>query len=475
MHTMLVDLPTNEAFAGVASAPALRGSLLADGDYGRLAPRLREVAARKRPDDALIEATKTGARAGHSITDKAMAAAMADLAVTGKTSRARYRSAPPTADRVARAAAAALGLPSDDPIVLRHAIKATNRAHFVHAYLSKTTSGRARMRRDDPEMDRWAKAGLAVSGEDDPPFAPVNVSMSPLVQGNFTVAGLPTRRGTALDVDTRYAVAGPLDGTTDVILLIHGHTSRIEEVDDLVKQIRRLRDASGRPKYSVIVCDLPNCGYSARVEHSRIARSDAEGVPMLEFLCDFLDAFVNKLMAQNPGFTEVALVAGGSLGGNLSLLLGEEQRPWFRRIGCWSPGSVWTRSHLVAGVGEATTRSRMRVGEKDGSRREYFEQVFVDKVPITGRTQPEHWYWNGWRGFKPMIAVSQDDRRELYGRDFRRFHWRVAAEQLRFSHFEGDAYQSVDVPALLMAGAEDNFLMSEQRAMIVHLAERMKA
>ncbi|RLB54263.1 MAG: hypothetical protein DRJ42_09720 [Deltaproteobacteria bacterium] len=74
-----------------------------------------------------------------------------------------------------------------------------------------------------------------------------------------------------------------------------------------------------------------------------------------------------------------------------------------------------------------------------------------------------------------MIAVSQDDRRELYGRDFRRFHWRAAAEQLRFSHFENDVYQSIDVPALLMAGAEDNFLMSEQRAMIVHLAELMKA
>jgi pimeloyl-ACP methyl ester carboxylesterase len=473
MDTKLVSLPNDEPFTGVERAPTLAPVLL-DG-HGRLRVELRAVAARRDPRAALVEATVKSVEAGHDAVQKGMAAALSDLAVTGSTTRARYRAMKPTEEDVARAAAAALGVPSDDAVVLRHAVRAVRRAHFVDVYLGKNAHGRARMRRDDPEMNRWVTAGLAVSGEDDLPAEPVNVSMSPLTQGRVVVGGVPTKRGTTLDVETRYAVAGPLDGTTDVILLIHGHTSRIEEVDDLVSQLRRVRDASGRPKHSVIVADLPNCGYAGRVDHTRIAPSGSGGRPVLTFLCAFLDALVRKLMTQHAGFTEVALVAGGSLGGNLSLMLGEERRPWLRRVGCWSPGSVWTRSHVTSGIGVATTVDRMRAREVERSRPEYFEQVFLSKVPLTGRTQPEHWYWDGWRGFEPMIAASQDDRRELYGREFRRFHWRVAAEQLWFSHFDDDIYRRIQVPVLLMAGTEDNFPLSEQRAMIVHLADRMAA
>ena len=100
-----------------------------------------------------------------------------------------------------------------------------------------------------------------------------------------------------------------------VVLFIHGHSSRLEELEDVIRALRRVRRADGSPAYSAIVCDLPVCGYAARIEHSRIASSDADGVPVLDFLCRFLDLFVSTLMRQHPGFDQVALVAGGSSSG----------------------------------------------------------------------------------------------------------------------------------------------------------------
>ncbi|MCZ7678789.1 MAG: hypothetical protein M5U28_08470 [Sandaracinaceae bacterium] len=53
------------------------------------------------------------------------------------------------------------------------------------------------------------------------------------------------------------------------------------------------------------------------------------------------------------------------------------------------------------------------------------------------------------------------DRRELYGAEYRRWHWRLAYEQLLFSHvtpIDGVApWQRIRGPVLLLAGARDNF------------------
>ena len=81
-------------------------------------------------------------------------------------------------ESLARRAATLLGLPSDDGAVIRHATRALYRAEWVADYLDRSGSARARMRRDDPEMDRWVSDGLAISGEDDPPDRPINVMAS---------------------------------------------------------------------------------------------------------------------------------------------------------------------------------------------------------------------------------------------------------------------------------------------------------
>lgn len=110
------------------------------------------------------------------------------------------------------------------------------------------------------------------------------------------------------------------------LMLIHGHTSRIEEYDELIAELHGER--------RVLVVDLPGSGYSAK---------PARGYT-LEFYEDTLLHFLDAVHVAK------ANLAGGSMGGNLTLRLGYRAPERFERLVPWAPGSAWEAHPVVASL-----------------------------------------------------------------------------------------------------------------------------
>jgi hypothetical protein len=87
---------------------------------------------------------------------------------------------------------------------------------------------------------------------------------------------------------------------------------------------------------------------------------------------------------------------------------------------------------------------------------------------VFARTQqPQYWFSNNWQPCKQnSISGARVARREIYDRFFRQWHWRIAGEQLIYSHVDRvDHFDNATpfrwelntVRQLLMAGQDDNF------------------
>jgi pimeloyl-ACP methyl ester carboxylesterase len=420
----------------------------------RLVPELRAAARTRDPDEILVRALALSFSAHDGPGRWRLARAMADLAVTGGMASELFADGAPTpADLAGLAARRLPGVPADDGALRVHAAGLLDRAGRVRELLRLSGEARRLRRRQHPELEPW----LAVSGEDDPPPWPVNVPTSPHPT-HFTRV-----RVGDLELRVRYAWAGPPDGSAPLVLLLHGHSSKLEEYDRLVARLAAKTTPSGAPKYCVTVPDLPSCGYTTRVEHEDVADVDAPGAPILDFLERFAARFVETVCAERGVAPRVACVGGGSLGGNLALRLAERRAPWARRFVAWSPASVWSsmQGDLIKGCALDRTKDRMVEEESAESRRRYFREVFADTICATGKTQPQMWYRDRWPCRPRSINRALWDRREIYGPEYRRWHWRVAHEQLVFSHVEtrnGRApWQTIAGPVLLVAGAHDNY------------------
>ena len=104
-------------------------------------------------------------------------------------------------------------------------------------------------------------------------------------------------------------------------------------------------------------------------------------------------------------------------------------------------------------------------------------------LPGVNRKSPELWYAQEWVPCKDFhIAASRLARQEIYNPSFRRWHWRLAAEQLVYSHFDryirGDVsshirYEDNTVRQLLVAGARDDFRFSNIFPATQKLAQAM--
>src|SRR5690606_35878610 len=121
----------------------------------------------------------------------------------------------------------------------------------------------------------------------------------------------------------------------------------------------------------------------------------------LFFLRDVAAAFVEKVVKPRVGARKVR-VAGGSLGGNLTLLLAERapRYSWIERAFVWSPGSAWpTSASQSLGAGVARARSN-HDWSATGQLRDFLELTFVQKtVPVPepkSWPQPWYWYWDCW-------------------------------------------------------------------------------
>jgi pimeloyl-ACP methyl ester carboxylesterase len=177
---------------------------------------------------------------------------------------------------------------------------------------------------------RQALGWIAVSGEDDQPYRPVNVpsysvdypqfQMPVVVPGFDAIGGLA--KVPAISVNARYSIAharppafqrpaaplvngGPgrevpadllpaLAPDAQVILFIHGMDSKIEESDDLTSALHRL----GGKNWTVISVDLPTSGYADNIDHRTISSIDAvqcHSTAMVDFIEEFIVAVVNTL------------------------------------------------------------------------------------------------------------------------------------------------------------------------------------
>lgn len=455
MHTLVVDPePEEEHDHGPSHEVEPPAEVVVPQTEKRLVEALRAAAATRDPDEILTRAIVASHSTPSAPGGWRLARALADLAVTGGAAAALFAQNGTTVrDLAGRASRRLPGIGADDATLLVHAASLFERTRRVDELLSLWGEERRRRRRQLPELEPW----LGVSGEDDPPHRPVNVPLSP------HPAHCADVRVDEHDLRVRYVWAGPADGSARLILLLHGHSSKIEEYDRLIDQLVSLRTAQGAPKYCVVVPDLPSCGYTTRIDHEEIADVDTPGVPVLAFLERFAHRFLEVVCAERGLPARAAAVGGGSLGGNLGLRLAEARAPWADRYLAWSPASVWSslQGDWIKGCALDRTKDRMVEEESDESRRRYFREVFAESICATGRTQPQMWYRDGWPCRASHINRALWDRREIYCPEFRRWHWRLAHEQLIFSHVQvtdGRApWQSIAGPLLLVAGEHDNY------------------
>jgi pimeloyl-ACP methyl ester carboxylesterase len=196
-----------------------------------------------------------------------------------------------------------------------------------------------------------------------------------------------------LGLRVRYVDFGPTapDAQALPLLLIPGHTSRIEEYDGIVPVLAR--------RHRVVVLDYPGSGFAEKpdVEYS------------LQLYEDVSTALLDQLGIGR------AHLAGGSLGGNLVLRLGHRYPDRFERLAPWAPGSAW--------------RASPRVGRVLRALRGY--PLFWPIVWVQSR----YWYGKDWPGRDAALADTFAYYREVMGPGFVRMYFEMAADQVERSLF----------------------------------------
>jgi pimeloyl-ACP methyl ester carboxylesterase len=170
------------------------------------------------------------------------------------------------------------------------------------------------------------------------------------------------------------------------VLLIHGHSSRLEEYDALIPHLL------GRRR--VLVPDLPGSGYSDKPDRPY------DLTLFEDSLLGFLDAL---------GVRRCHL-AGGSLGGNLVLRLGHREPDRFARLAAWAPAGAWKPMLRWAIFGSLMKHLRFM----------FWPSLWV---------QSRFWYSPRWSGRKKALDDAWTYYREVYGRGFHRMYWEIGVDQ----------------------------------------------
>src|SRR5437899_12925666 len=100
--------------------------------------------------------------------------------------------------------------------------------------------------------------------------------------------------------------------------------------------------------------------------------------------------------------------------------------------------------------GSRDTIIEFQFPETDASRQRYFFRVYEEfrtagAITIVG-PQPSYWYRQDFINKDFEIALSRVARREIYNAYYRQWHWRVACEQLIYSHIENEVYGDNTTP-----------------------------
>lgn len=473
---------------------------------GRLVERVRELARRARRERdghlaVLEEAALRLVAAGGSVrsTDPTpVELYTADFSVTGRAAYGEFQRNPPSdADMIARVRGA-LRRRAGEFHIDRSAVTDSVIEQSVHTALNRAYRVAWAMRGNPVQRAalRATLGWIGVSGEDDKPDRPVNVPGASYPQHEIDVdvqghrvrtrymISLPSHGSWSFDHDERGLPPGETPEVPDdheVILFLHGHSSRLEEAMDLVPHLHA--EAHRRDKrYAIISLDLPGSGYTEASDHAEIAPVFASRYnhPILRFLEEFVVAFVRRLDRETPIIDRIAAVIGGSLGGNLSLRLGRwagSPEAWLKAIVPWSAASIWSSvldysiidpGGLLRREAADRTADRAREEEMADTRKEFFRRAYTETTDFLWfnilKPQPEHWYRDEWQPCKDAyIAMSRADREETYDARFRRWHWRIANEQVIFSHLDPytpgghHSYELINARTLLAAGEQDNY------------------
>ena len=473
---------------------------------GRLAPWLRSAAATKNPLAILGKAVVARFSPTNTGNASAESQALADLAVTGRAAYDTF-----CTNRIDDAAL----INHVQPILsgksqqqLQDAVRAVlDRAYKVAWTLRGSPSQRGALR---PDLG-W----IAVSGEDDPPHAPVNLPCSDGYMGELKVVdgtSLLTLRATLLlpdnpapdmmpDISKRQipnstAFTSALNnreaaGYDELFLFVHGLASRCEEAEIFKKKLIAKGAALGQ-RYAVLSVDMPGMGYSKRFDLDDLISRRTHGgfhgfklpngagsnFPLLGLYSDTLVQICNN----TPG--GVQHVMGGSLGGNMTLWLAAE--PMFTELTpannkptsvisflAWSPASIWEsyeRSRDTAVEGNGTHMDIFKNAVKNRSYARMKELETVDtrwhffEIPQRGEELAGIHILGAW-GYPPSIEniLLQS---ELYSEQYRRTFWAAGYEQVVFSHqeplapagglpFQKWPFKTINKPLFLASGAKD--------------------
>ncbi len=227
---------------------------------------------------------------------------------------------------------------------------------------------------------------------------PEAVSATPFAQRDVRVDGLRLR----------FVDEGPRDAET--VLVLPGHTARIEDYDALVAPLAASR--------RVVLPDLPGKGYSDK--------------PDRPYSFAFYRAVVLGLL-DALGLERVHL-AGGSLGGNLALRLARYTPARVDRVVAWGPGSAWeARPRLAAFIRTA------------GSYALFWPAIRVHSRFWFRRDNPDR---------ERLLAEKFAYYREVMGPGFVRMYYDMAADSVGSSLF--DIASGIERPVLLIRGARDD-------------------
>ncbi len=255
---------------------------------------------------------------------------------------------------------------------------------------------------------------------------------------------------------------------SEILLFIHGMDSRAEEANDITKQLflRVLTNPEREVKKNLVIItvDLPSSGYTEAIDYDRISPLQLIGnpvgdadfhatglTPVLDALENFVVKFVDTLPPSLNVKAQMVAVMGGSLGGNLTFRLGRRANtPWIRNVVVWSPASIWTS------LGEGNDpfqhagplRTWWKANDRNasdpddlgpmrlGRRKEFFTSSWDNPIiwGVVTKSQPQSWTSESWPCHNAAIASARLERHETYSPKFLSWRWRLAAEQLIYSH-----------------------------------------
>ena len=493
----------------------------------RLLPELSDAAAQT-SDEILVRAAVKryrvvrGERAGN--ISAVWADALAQLAVTGRRAYDEFVASRPQEATLIGVARRRLNDESDAIVNeddLSHSVGYVLDVAYKTAWsLRASPSVRNRLRAEQG----W----IACCSEVDSPHRPLNVPTAPYPQYDMHVTVTGTRFTCRYFIAAySTAPEGPdfpgtgrremppepepwLPEDERILLFLHGHGSRAEEALALIPHIHRIGAERGE-RFAVVSVDLPSRGYSTMLDHEVVApfpatfghrvphRPPGLRYPILEFMENFIARFLAELARQLGRPLDDVTIIGGSLGGNLSLRLNNPVlranlsgdltpvNTWIRRHVAWSPASVWTSYGLSNDFFKdesiRMTRDKSRQPEALDDRIKFIDEVFYEvpgealrwifgiltlgvfNLALNLPAPSQTWYRDDWSPCKDLaIDGGVYEIAEVYSQLYRRWHWRVAFEQLLFSHAEdipgpatGALYMLMTRPLLLLSGAADNY------------------